>query len=396
MIRVSGLHEQLEAALLEHDLRRPVAARAAHAHRPPRARARARSRRSCSSEDLRPGARGAGHPHPRLEEPRRRHAPRGPAVLPALGLPGAHAARRRPGPPVPVPLEPVALARRRGARPRDEGAQLRARQGAREPAALRARARPSSGGAAATAPSAQFEFLPLEQLIAANLDDLFPGMEILGCYPFRVTRDMDIDILEDEAHDLLSIVDREVRRRRFGACVRLEVDVGIPERIRRLLVEKLEIDEEDVYESPAPAGPRARSCRSRRSIAPSCATRRSCSRVPRGARRGRRSLRGDPRRRIACCTTRTTRSRRRARLPAPRRRRSARARHQDDAVPRGLELGDRARARAGGRERQAGRRVDRDQGALRRGEQHRLGAHARARRRARLLRAARPRRRTPR
>jgi polyphosphate kinase len=110
------------------------------------------------------------------------------------------------------------------------------------------------GGADGTGPSAQFEFLPLEQLIAANLDDLFPGMEILGCYPFRVTRDMDIDILEDEAHDLLSIVDREVRRRRFGACVRLEVDVGIPERIRRLLVEKLEIDEEDVYVSPAPLG----------------------------------------------------------------------------------------------------------------------------------------------
>jgi polyphosphate kinase len=100
----------------------------------------------------------------------------------------------------------------------------------------------------------QQEFLPLEQLIAANLDDLFPGMEILGCYPFRVTRDMDIDILEDEAHDLLSIVDREVRRRRFGACVRLEVDVGIPERIRRLLVEKLEIDEEDVYASSTPLG----------------------------------------------------------------------------------------------------------------------------------------------
>ncbi|MEA2696914.1 MAG: polyphosphate kinase [Myxococcales bacterium] len=98
------------------------------------------------------------------------------------------------------------------------------------------------------------DLLPLEQLIAANLDDLFPGMEILSCSPFRVTRDMDIAILEDEAHDLLSIVDREVRRRRFGACVRLEVDAGIPVRIRRLLVEKLEIDDDDVYESPGPLG----------------------------------------------------------------------------------------------------------------------------------------------
>jgi polyphosphate kinase len=109
--------------------------------------------------------------------------------------------------------------------------------------------------AAAGEPSS--DFLPLEQLLAANLDELFPGMEILGTYPFRVTRDMDFDILEDEAHDLLSIVDREVRRRRFGACVRLEVAAGIPERVRRLLIEKLAIDEEDVYESSGPLGLRA-------------------------------------------------------------------------------------------------------------------------------------------
>ena len=96
--------------------------------------------------------------------------------------------------------------------------------------------------------------LPLEQLIAANLDDLFPGMEIIGCHPFRVTRDMDIEILEDEAHDLLATVDQEVRRRRFGACVRLEVDAQIPDRIRRVLVEKLELTDEDVYPSTTPLG----------------------------------------------------------------------------------------------------------------------------------------------
>ncbi len=101
------------------------------------------------------------------------------------------------------------------------------------------------------------DFLPLEQLLAANLDELFPGMEILGAYPFRVTRDMDFEILEEEAHDLLSIVDREIRRRRFGACVRLEVARGIPERVRRLLFEKLSIDEEDVYEITGPLGQRA-------------------------------------------------------------------------------------------------------------------------------------------
>lgn len=113
---------------------------------------------------------------------------------------------------------------------------------------------PAGPAADAAGTPPRSDFLPLEQLIAANLDDLFPGLEILGCHPFRVTRDMDIDILEDEAHDLMSIVDREVRRRRFGACVRLEVDVGIPERIRKLLCEKLEIDDEDVYTSSTPLG----------------------------------------------------------------------------------------------------------------------------------------------
>jgi len=114
-----------------------------------------------------------------------------------------------------------------------------------------------AGRTAAAAADGAHDFLPLEQLLAANLDELFPGMEILGTYPFRVTRDMDYDILEDEAHDLLSIVDREIRRRRFGACVRLEVAAGIPDRVRRLLIEKLSIDEEDVYTATGPLGLRA-------------------------------------------------------------------------------------------------------------------------------------------
>lgn len=98
------------------------------------------------------------------------------------------------------------------------------------------------------------DFLPLEELICANLDALFPGVEIVGCHPFRVTRDMDMEIREDEAHDLLSIMDREIRRRKFGAVVRLEVSPGVPARIRKLLIEKLEIGPEDVYECPGPLG----------------------------------------------------------------------------------------------------------------------------------------------
>jgi polyphosphate kinase len=95
----------------------------------------------------------------------------------------------------------------------------------------------------------QQRFLPLEQLIEAHLSQLFPELEILGAYPFRVTRDMDFEILAQEAVDLMSLIDRELRKRRFGACVRLEVDRDIPEHIRRMLLEKLEIDPEDLYET---------------------------------------------------------------------------------------------------------------------------------------------------
>ena len=91
-------------------------------------------------------------------------------------------------------------------------------------------------------------FLPLEELIAAHSSELFPGMEILDCHPFRVTRDMDIEILEEEASDLLSVVSQELRRRKFGSVVRLELSSGVPERVRTLLISKLQIGEQDVYE----------------------------------------------------------------------------------------------------------------------------------------------------
>ncbi len=97
-------------------------------------------------------------------------------------------------------------------------------------------------------------YLPLEDLIAENLDELFPGMEILGCHPFRITRDMDLEFREEEARDLLETVDRELRRRKFGAAVRLEVAKGVPARVRHLLVEKLEITDDDLYECDGPLG----------------------------------------------------------------------------------------------------------------------------------------------
>ena len=92
------------------------------------------------------------------------------------------------------------------------------------------------------------EFLLLESLVQANLDELFPGLEILASYLFRITRDADIEIQEDEASDLLATIEQEVRRRRFGAVVRVEVTPKVPKRMRKLLMRQLEVSDFDIYE----------------------------------------------------------------------------------------------------------------------------------------------------
>ena len=87
----------------------------------------------------------------------------------------------------------------------------------------------------------------LGDLIAANLEALFPGMEVVEHSLFRVTRDTDYDV-SDEADDLLQAVEEELRRRRFGEVVRLEVEAGMNPRLRKQLVEALEIEDRQVYE----------------------------------------------------------------------------------------------------------------------------------------------------
>jgi polyphosphate kinase len=98
------------------------------------------------------------------------------------------------------------------------------------------------------------EFLLLESLVQANLGELFPGLDIVSSHLFRVTRDADIEIQEDEASDLLATIEQEVRRRRFGAVVRLEVAPKTPKRVRKLLVKQLEITEDEIYEVDGPLG----------------------------------------------------------------------------------------------------------------------------------------------
>jgi polyphosphate kinase len=90
-------------------------------------------------------------------------------------------------------------------------------------------------------------FVPLEDLIAANLDQLFPGMEILDHHVFRVTRDADFTV-SDEADDLLRAVEDELRARRFGEAVRVEVAAGMSSGMREQITRALEVDDDDVFE----------------------------------------------------------------------------------------------------------------------------------------------------
>lgn len=92
------------------------------------------------------------------------------------------------------------------------------------------------------------EFVMLEDLIANNLEALFPGVEVLGAYVFRVIRDADIEIKELEAADLMASIEETLRLRRFGAPVLLECAANTPDHIRQELMSMLELDEEDVFQ----------------------------------------------------------------------------------------------------------------------------------------------------
>ena len=95
-------------------------------------------------------------------------------------------------------------------------------------------------------------FVPLEQVIAAHLEALFPGMEIRGNYPFRVTRNADLRLEEEEADDLLAAVEMELRLRRRGNPVRVEVDAKTPPETCDLLLRELELTPDDLYAVDGP------------------------------------------------------------------------------------------------------------------------------------------------
>ena len=91
------------------------------------------------------------------------------------------------------------------------------------------------------------KFIWIGDLIKDNLNLLFPGMEVIEAHRFRITRDTDIELQEDEADDLLRVIEENIRQRRFGAVVRLEAEIETPEFMLETLMENLEVTKDDVH-----------------------------------------------------------------------------------------------------------------------------------------------------
>jgi len=111
----------------------------------------------------------------------------------------------------------------------------------------------SSGGREGQVEKApRARFVPLEDIIAVHLDQLFPGMEVLEHHTFRVTRQEDLEVEEDDVENLLKALEKELLRRRFGPPVRLEVAEDIGKHVRELLIRELGVRESEVYALPEP------------------------------------------------------------------------------------------------------------------------------------------------
>ncbi|WP_420114299.1 RNA degradosome polyphosphate kinase [Pseudactinotalea sp.] len=118
--------------------------------------------------------------------------------------------------------------------------------------AVDARGKPRSPDDVSAAEVAQSSFVPIEDVIASFLDYLFPGMDVVEHHAFRVTRNEDLEVEEDDAENLLKALEKELLRRRFGPPVRLELAEGFTPKLREMLIRELSIGESDVYELPSP------------------------------------------------------------------------------------------------------------------------------------------------
>ncbi len=97
-----------------------------------------------------------------------------------------------------------------------------------------------------------WQYTLLEEVITAHIGSLFAGMQVLGCYPFRITRDADLELQEESADDLLEMIEEELSKRRFGDVVRIELARAMPEDVRLRIMDELEATEEQVYTVDGP------------------------------------------------------------------------------------------------------------------------------------------------
>ncbi len=250
MVRIAGLRQQIESGVAESGGDRLTPAETLRACHDEAYRLMSEARETFDA--MLPELRAAGiHIH-QLEE-----LDAGPAagrrrLLRRQGLPRAHAAGVRPGTAVPAHLQPESQSGRPVAGRRGRAA-LRPRQGASDAAALCARAH-AGRRAGGPANDREAHFVYLEQLIAAHLDRLFPGLTLLGSYAFRVTRNAEMAIQELEADDLLETIEEGVRRRRFGHVVRCSIEERTPQFVRDILTKNLEIDPDEMVALKPPLG----------------------------------------------------------------------------------------------------------------------------------------------
>src|SRR5262245_53584049 len=99
---------------------------------------------------------------------------------------------------------------------------------------------------------AEDRFVPIEDIIGAHLDRLFPGMDVVGHHTFRVTRNEDLEVEEDDAENLLQALEKELLRRRFGPPVRLELEESIDPHVRDLLISELDVSPAETISLPGP------------------------------------------------------------------------------------------------------------------------------------------------
>lgn len=96
------------------------------------------------------------------------------------------------------------------------------------------------------------KFILLEEIIQANAEKLFPGMKTIDCFQFRITRNADLDLEEEEADDLLTLIEEEVKKRRLGIFVRLEVDRKMPDNLLNFLIHALNAENNEIYRISGP------------------------------------------------------------------------------------------------------------------------------------------------